>query len=361
MHHVESTKIRVLIADDSFFIRTYLAELLRLDPEVEVVGAASSGDEVVALASALKPDVITMDYHMPGKNGIEATAAIMLGDRPLPAIIMLSAFSGSDGARVRKSLEASGAHVVVKPSGEVSLDIERVAGAIVKKVKEVGRIEVRVREAYERVRQSVHPHERNKHHHALSGGVIVIGASTGGPPLVEHLLALLPPEGGEAVVIVQHMSKYFTELFAERLDRVTGFRVHEAKSGDMLLPGEALVVPGGFSLMQMSEHGESSLRFMPQEESSELHEVTIDKTMSTIARCYGKKVVGILLSGMGHDGANGLRDISTSGGLALVQDPDTAAVRAMPEHALVAEGLHEAIRIEDIPERIRAYYEGKKE
>ena len=182
-------KIRLLIADDSFFIRTYLAELLRQDPDIMLVGTASSGDEVVTLAAREKPDVITMDYNMPGMNGIEATAAIMLGGRPLPAIIMISAFQGEKGSEVHRSLVASGAHVIAKPSGEISLDIEKAAAEILRKVKEIGAVEVKMRLLYSRM----HQHSDKKNTRAPRGnrqlrGVVVIGASTGGPPLVESLI-----------------------------------------------------------------------------------------------------------------------------------------------------------------------------
>jgi two-component system, chemotaxis family, protein-glutamate methylesterase/glutaminase len=141
-------KIRVLVADDSFFIRRYLAELFERSSDIEVVGTASDGEEVVDLARKLKPDVITMDYHMPKRNGIEATAAIMLGERPLPAIIMLSAFDGKDGEQVKRSLLASGAEVLVKPSGEISLDIERAAESILTRVRQVGMVEIKMKQLY---------------------------------------------------------------------------------------------------------------------------------------------------------------------------------------------------------------------
>ena len=181
-------KIRVLIADDSFFIRTYLDELLRTRPLVEVVGLASSGTEAVEFAARLKPDVVMMDYHMPGKNGVEATADIMLGKGTLPAIIMLSAFSGEDGAHVRKILLATGAHVIEKPSGEISLDIEKVANIILQKIEDVGHVQVQMRKAFAPAEARANSVYCRNDGSPISG-VVVIGASTGGPPLVEYLIA----------------------------------------------------------------------------------------------------------------------------------------------------------------------------
>jgi two-component system, chemotaxis family, protein-glutamate methylesterase/glutaminase len=353
MHSESSEKIRVLVADDSLFMRTYLVALLRLDPEILIVGTASSGHEVVLLAGELMPDVITMDYHMPRGNGVAATAAIMQGEGPLPAIIMLSAFSGADGEHAKSLLEESGAHVIVKPSGEVSLDIEKIAAEIVKKIKEVGHFQrlARLNDSY------VHPdesHSLRSSHDATTPRIVVIGASTGGPPLIEHLVAHLDPSR-HSVVIAQHMSKYFTELFAERLNRVTEFEVREAVDGDTLKHGVALVVPGGYALSsRVHQHGVCT--FTIEKILDESREVMIDRTMECIARCHHGGVVGVLLSGMGNDGTEGLRAISAGGGLSLVQDPETATVGAMPLHALLGSGSIAMLAIDDIPARISSHF-----
>lgn len=353
MKDVSSEKIRVLVADDSLFMRTYLTALFAFDSEIKLVGTASSGDDAILLAGELHPDVITMDYHMPGKNGV-AAAAIMQGDNPLPAIIMLSAFAGSEGARAKRMLLASGAHVIEKPSGELSLDVEKIAKEILRKIKEVGRLQVIIRMAHERIRggiASINLPSRSE----SSGGVIVIGASTGGPPLIEHLLSLLDPDAGQSVIIVQHMSKYFTELFAERLDRISGFHVREAVSGDILTPGIALVVPGGYTLVSYPRDlGICAVNVEVIPEDSGV--MMIDRTMQTIANCFKGKIAGILLSGMGTDGTEGLRAIRAHGGLSLVQEPKTATVSAMPDHALREGAAQEPLALDDIPAHLAAYF-----
>ncbi len=355
MQSESKEKIRVLIADDSLFMRTYLSALLRADPEIAIVGTASSGDEVVLLALELKPDVITMDYHMPGKNGIDAAAAIMRGGTSLPAIIMLSAFSGIEGERAREMLESTGAHVIVKPSGEVSLDIEKISIEIIKKIKEVGHLELIMQRARRGIAKKGAPHNERHVFDKAPFGVVVIGASTGGPPLIEHLLTLLDPAAPQSVVIVQHMSEYFTELFAERLDRVSGFRVREAVEGDILEAGVALVVPGGHMLVPYPRNVgvcAFTVKLIPDES----REVMIDNTMKAIAECHKEQVVGVLLSGMGRDGTEGLRAIHAHGGLSLVQDPHTATVSAMPNNALSEGVAKEILNIDDIPSRIATYF-----
>ena len=344
--------IRVLVADDSFFIRTYIVELLRTASGITVVGTASTGTEVVRLARELKPDVITMDYHMPNKNGMEATAEIMLGDQFLPAIIMLSAFDGTDGKKVLHMLRESGAHVIAKPSGEVSLDLEKVAATIISKIYEVGVQQVKIRKAYAYLEIHGPKNVPSVSHAGSPLCVVVIGASTGGPPLVEHLLATFPLSPQIAFVVVQHMSKYFTELFAERLDHTVRLSVREAKGDDVLLPTTALVVPGGFSLVPKKmkngdvdpEHRFGLSLPYPDSENG-----VIDQTMETIAKSYGSRVFGVLLSGMGSDGTLGLRAVKLHGGKTIVQDPETAVVPFMPKSAL-HEGIVDAVlSLEEIP------------
>ena len=351
--------IRVLIADDSFFIRRYLVELLHSDPNIEIVGTASTGDEVVELAAHLHPDVITMDYNMPGKNGIEAAASIMLGAKPLPSIIMLSAFDGDSGEEMRRALLASGAEVITKPSGEVSLDIEKIAASILERIKVCGHTQVSVRKAlahihHDKVAHVPMPRER------MPSRIIVIGASTGGPPLVEQLLSLLNPSGNMAVVIVQHMSKYFTELFAERLNRVTQFSTRQAESEDPIIAGSAVVVPGGEALVHAEDEQadpETLPRFFPVESQKLNHEDTIDVTMKTIATAFGNRTIGVLLSGMGTDGADGLKEIHIQGGLTIVQEPKSAIVSAMPLHAIHGGAIDQVLSIEHIADFINGILE----
>ncbi len=336
-------KIRVLIADDSFFIRRYLTELMNKESDIEVVGIASDGEEVIELARRLKPDVITMDFHMPKKNGLEATAEIMLGERPLPAIIMLSAFDGEDGERVRRSLLRSGAEILSKPSGEISLDIEQASQPILERVRRVGRVEIRMKRLYE----EAHRYSDRTSSARSSSLVVVLGASTGGPPLIEHLLSLVSNPKRISFIIVQHMSSYFTDLFAERLDRVTEFDVREAKNGDVALPGSALVVPGGSYLTR--KDGERSLSVV-QNQDAKLSE--IDRTMSAIAELYGSRCCGVLLSGMGDDGIEGMSAIHRRGGVTIVQDPEEAAVSSMPERALNSVDVDAVLPASEIPSRL---------
>lgn len=351
MDHDE--KIRVLIADDSYFVRRYLHELLTQDPDILVIGEAKDGAEAVVMATELHPDVITMDYRMPRKNGLEATAEIMLGSHPLPAVVILSAFAGTDGRETLARLRAAGALVIEKPSGEVSLDIDRIAGSIISTVKKVGDVQRRIRmyarALVDRAGRNVHVRERFPAPLAL----VVVGASTGGPPLVEHILSSLGGGSDAAIVIVQHMSKYFTELFADRLDRISPTPVHEARDGEELVPGSIVVAPGNSAVVferVPNFPARVMVRLAPIPEKHD--ERFIDTTMISAADVFGAASVGILLSGMGNDGTEGLRAIHRKGGITYVQEPSSATVASMPESAIASGAVDQVLSLEEIPDAL---------
>lgn len=342
-------KIRVLIADDSYFVRRYLHELLSQDPDIAVVGEAKDGIEVVQLAAELHPDVITMDYRMPRKNGLEATAEIMLGSRPLPAVIILSAFAGTDGRETLDRLRAAGALVIEKPSGEVSLDIDRIADEIVTTVKKVGDVQRRIR-MYARALVVRANRSKPARTHAAPLAIVVVGASTGGPPLVEHLLASLGEEGDAAFVIVQHMSKYFTELFSERLDRLAPMPVHEASDGEELKPGTITVVPGNSAVtFEREAAGSPNVRIRVVDLPERRDEHAIDLSMRSAADVFGSAAIGLVLSGMGSDGTDGLAAIRAAKGSTFAQDPLSATVSSMPESAISAGAVDRILGLEEMP------------
>jgi two-component system chemotaxis response regulator CheB len=244
--------------------------------------------------------------------------------------------------------------VLTKPSGEISLDIERSARDIVVKVRQIGKMEQKMKRLFSEThktspikRVAFVPRERSH-----DSRIIIIGASTGGPPLIERLLSVLDPTSGISVFIVQHMSRYFTELFAERLDRVTDFSVREAKSGELPKEGEALVVPGGMCLEHAYTDEGEPLDALLVTSLEGTHEIEIDRTMKAIAELYGERAIGILLSGMGNDGAEGMAEIKKRGGITIVQHPDDAVVASMPKSALSSADIDHVLSVDEIPKII---------
>lgn len=336
----EQKKIRVLVADDSFFVRKLLSELLDADPEIEVVSEAKDGIEAIAEAARWKPDVITMDYKMPKMDGARATRRILELPEPTPIIIMVSAYTKEGAEETLECLRAGAVDFVSKPSGEISLDIEKVKEEIIAKVK--GAARARVKKFKSLKTKAVKKGRRTSE---KAGKAVIIGASTGGPPVVEDILAEFPPNIGVALLVVQHMPKYFTESSARRMGRISSLRVKEAAQGDVLNSGTCYIAPGGrqTTLVVKGTGSLSKILFRVTRESAERKPTpSIDISMKSVAEIFQANSVGVILTGMGNDGVAGMRAMKAFGGHTVVQDPETAVVDSMPR-AVIEQGLADVI------------------
>lgn len=333
----DSKKIRVLIVDDSFFMRKLLRELLISDADIEVVGEARNGEEAIIKAGNLKPNVLTMDYKMPNLDGAVAAEMILKEVSPPPAIIMLSAYTKEGAEETLKSLRAGAVDFILKPSGEISWDIEKIKGEILEKVRVAAHAKVRKFPELKTEVKEIAP--------ARSAfEAVVIGASTGGPPVLEDILTGLPPIFKFAVLVAQHMPKEFTKSFADRLNNISSFPVKEAEDGEIIKQGVCLVAPGGRHMkISLDEHQKARVKLTKIEEGvhNGLHP-SIDVLMQSAAEAYKGNVIGVLLSGMGEDGVEGMRSIKSAHGHTIVQDPETAVVDSMPQKA-IGEGLADEV------------------
>lgn len=342
-------KVRTLIVDDSFFVRKLLRELLSSDDGIAVAGEARDGLEAVEEARRLKPDVITMDYRMPGLNGAEAAERILASVEPAPVILMISAYTREGAEETLRSLRAGAVDFIAKPSGEVSLDIKAISSEIIAKVKQLARAKVR------RPR-GPSPGAAAKARPRKDGAqVVVIGASTGGPPVIEDLLSRVPADLKAAFLVVQHMPPYFTATFAERLNRTSPFQVKEAEDGDVVRRGLALLAPGDFHMkIEKKRVGGGVERVIRLTKEPPVHELrpSIDVTMASAAENFPAPVIGVILTGMGADGSAGAAAIRRAGGRAIVQDPETAVLDSMPRSVMRAALADEILAPEGIVKRL---------
>lgn len=337
-------KIRVLIVDDSFFMRKLIREILSSDPEIEIIDDAKDGVEAIGKAARLEPDVIIMDYNMPQMNGAEATQKILGKVEKLPVILMLSAYTTEGAEATLECLRAGAVDFIAKPSGELSLDIDKVSEEIITKVKKLAQAQVKKFEKIKSFKKSKKPLVKIE---KKGTKIIVIGASTGGPPILEDIFANLPEDLNAVIIVVQHMPKYFTETFAKRLDKVSPLFVKEAERGEVLKAGMAFIAPGGYHTKIEKRKKENDLDFemvinLTKEPIEYGFWPSIDVSMMSVAQYYPYGIIGILLSGMGGDGVEGLRAIKSVNGHNIVQDPATAVVASMPE-AAIREGLEDEI------------------
>src|ERR1044072_438300 len=285
-----ASSLKVLVVDDSAFMRRMIAILLEADKQLSVVGFAKDGHEAVEHAAALKPDVITLDVEMPGMDGWAALEAIM-ASRPTP-VVMLSSLTQAGAETTIKCLHLGAVDFVGKPSGSISLDVEKTAGEWIAKVRAAACAPKRRFGAPATPRSAVVKSQRAE--------CVFIGTSTGGPRALQAVLTSLPGDLGVPIVVVQHMPAGFTRALASRLDSQSLLKIREAKTYDRLEANTVLIAPGGFQ-MQVGASGVVRIVDTPPVNSVK---PSADVTLFSLADLYGASLMGILLTGMGRDGAD---------------------------------------------------------
>ena len=348
-------KFRVLIVDDSSFMRKVLEGIFNADEQLQVVGNAKDGREAVAMAESLKPDVITMDINMPHVDGLQATAEIMTTN-PKP-IVIVSSESREGAASTLRALELGAIEFVAKPSGAIDLDMQTVKEELLRKVRMAAKVRV-VRTA-SRLALSIQNANGSKTsapaplsaRPAPTSGldqrfpVVVLAASTGGPATVMRIAPGFTADFPAAVILVQHMPATFTTQYAAQLADFTGIRVKEAEANESLQPGTLYICPGGQHL-RVTQTGRIQLDGTSGRIAGYLP--NIDVTMESVAAFAGPLGIAGVLTGMGSDGANGAKAIKTAGGLVLAQDEATSVIFGMPAEAIKAGAVDQVLGIDDI-------------
>jgi two-component system chemotaxis response regulator CheB len=344
----------VLIVDDSAFMRKVLESIFNADMQLQVVGHAKDGREAITLSESLKPDVITMDLNMPHMDGLQATAHIMTNS-PRP-IVVVSSESKEGAASTLKALELGAIDFVAKPSAGIDLDMQSVKEDLLRKVRVAAKVRV-VRTA-SRLANAVQAPPKTAPVAPLKPAtstslvgtdlrfpVVVIGASTGGPATIMRMAPGFTREFPAAVLLVQHMPASFTAQYAVQLTEFTGIRVKEAEPNEALAPGMLYICPGGQHL-RVTRMGRIDLDGTSGRIEGYLP--NIDVTMETVAAYAGAMSIGVVLTGMGGDGARGARAIKQAGGLILAQDEATSVIFGMPAEAIKAGVVDQTLGIDDI-------------
>lgn len=358
-------KIKVLVVDDSAFMRRMISDILGSDPEIEVVGSARNGQEALAALTALTPDVITMDVEMPVLDGLNAIESIMKL-RPTP-VLMISSSTQAGAEATLRALQLGAVDFIAKPSGPISLDLGKLAEEIRQKVKLAAAAVLRTPPALSSAPKSREvpaeplPAAPRQFERELQQ-LVVIGASTGGPRALYEIIPALPKNFPAGILIVQHMPPGFTFSLANRLNQLAAVRVKEAEDGERVLPGVAYLAPGDYHLTVRAagrEGGRRQLRIgLNQEPAVGGHRPSINVMFTSVAENFWSRTVAVLLTGMGSDGTEGMKLIKKRRGKTIAEDESSCVVYGIPRSAIEAGVVDKVVPLKQVAgEIIRAVSE----
>lgn len=333
----ETEKIRVLVIDDSAFMRVLIADMLNSDDNIEVVAAARNGREGLEKAIALKPDIITLDIEMPVMNGLE-TLAELVKIKPVPKVIMLSSFTYEGAEATIKALETGALDFVAKPRASIiGFDVESIREELINKIKSISsskEIYYQQSELKKRLLYTKKKFLSGRNSERSIKYIVAIGTSTGGPKALQEVLTKLPGDIPAAVLIVQHMPPGFTKSLSERLNSLSQINVKEAEKGDKLMPGWAYIAPGDYHML-INNYGNDEYRISINRESPVTgHRPSVNVMMKSVAESGHKNIIAVMMTGMGSDGSEGILKIKEAGGITIAQDESTSVVYGMPKSAV---------------------------
>jgi two-component system chemotaxis response regulator CheB len=342
---MNSRKVRILVVDDSAFNRRTIIKMLESLPAVDVVGYACDGEEGLRKVLDLKPDLITLDLEMPRMDGF-TLLRIVMQQQPTPIIVVSSR---SDDDEVFKALDLGAVEFVPKPSSRVSPVLMNIREELLAKVREVAaanlqnviaRSGTRTPLIHKFPRRSALPEVDSLDDHQ-DYSMVVIGSSTGGPPALQNIFSAIQFEIPVAFAVAQHMPPDFTRAFAERLNRFSALNIREAANGDLVAPGEVLIAPGGKNL-EFYRKGERVVARVSEPKSHQRYLPSADVLFSSAATIFRRRLLGVVLTGMGNDGARGIQAIKSNGGTAFAEAEESCIVFGMPKEA-IATGLIDQI------------------
>ncbi len=348
MHNTKK-KIRVLVADDSAFMRKVLSDIINSDQELEVVGTARNGEEALQKAVTLQPDVITLDVEMPVLDGLSTLEKIM-EQYPVP-VIMLSALTKAGASATIRALERGAVDFLAKPGGSISLDIGKSQEEIINKIKMAAEIP---RHKYKNCQQDTLGVEKKNYLKRTSTTnaltLVAIGTSTGGPKALHEVISRIPAGLNTALLIVQHMPPGFTKSLAQRLDAISPLTVKEAEEGDEVKCGFAFIAPGNYH-MEVQPRQDKLFIHLHQGPNVNGHRPSVDVMMQSVARINAPKI-GVIMTGMGQDGAQGMLALKKAGAINIGESPETCVVYGMPKAARQLGAVDYEVPVQEIAERI---------
>lgn len=340
-------KVKVFIVENSVLMQRAISEILSSDPLIEVIGYSQLGKEALEKIPQLRPDIVTLDMHLPDMDGLAIIKELV---RKFPIrILIISAYTQNGADLTLRALEAGALDFVSKPSGEISLNLHNFKDEIISKIKLI--INIDLNKAIN-ISKKIVPIKET----LLLNKIVVIGASTGGPKAIQEILREVPFDTEAGFLIVQHMPKGFTKTFAQRLSCYSNIRVKESETGDLISQGSGFIGCAGFQMLIERLPKESNQYRIRLDENPAIHlKPCLDVTMESVAEEFCGKIIGVILTGMGKDGLEGAKKIKEKGGKIIVQDETSCVVYGMPKSIIDAELADEILSLNEIPKKIGEY------
>ena len=347
-----ASPIKVLVVDDSPFMRRAIARMISAEPDIEIVGHAANGAEALDQIAKLRPDVVTMDIEMPVMDGLTALKRIMT-ERPVP-VIMMSTLTQTGSSATLQALELGAFDFVPKPESSM-LDVFTVQHELTAKIKEASRPRWTASLPPEPM-PSAPPAKIGVPHAPHKVDLVAIGISTGGPPALQSVLPQLPADFPVPVLVVQHMPPGFTRSLAERLDKLSSVRVKEAEQSEKLEPGTIYIAPAGWHLTLKSDARGAFVNLIDSSDSKTWHKPSVDVMMASVALSYGARALGVIMTGMGNDGTAGAGAMKRVGAPIWAQDEESCVVYGMPRAVYESGVVDKVLPLERIaPELTRLF------
>ncbi|SEN58082.1 two-component system, chemotaxis family, response regulator CheB [Amphibacillus marinus] len=345
--------IKVLVVDDSAFMRKMISNILQSHIKISVVGTARNGEEAIKKVKELSPDVITLDVEMPVMDGMTTLAEIMKV-KPIP-IVMLSSLTKEGADKTFEALELGAVDFITKPSGSISLNIREIEAEIISKVIQAVKAKAKptINATLPRKRMRPYLYDSSPKFTTKKGYVVALGTSTGGPRALQQVLTVLPSNLPAPIVIVQHMPVGFTRSLAERLNRLANIKVKEAEDGEMLENGVAYIAPGG-EQFRVKEVANRLQVHIHKEENRNGHQPSVDVLFESLAHVPSKELIAVIMTGMGSDGVNGLIEMKTRKPNTIIfsEAKETCVVYGMPQAAEKTKLVDSVLELPDIPTAI---------
>lgn len=367
------SKVKVLIVDDSAFMRKLISDFLSEHPEIDVVGTARNGEDALKKWRTFRPDVVTLDVEMPVMNGLDVLK-VMMKEEPIP-VVMLSSTTKEGTDTTLQAIQAGAVDFVAKPSGSISIDLHRIKAELIEKVLSASNANLSKLPGKQQSSSvsdvnkfSVQPVKGTRKFERKPGAgkagvmreggekkIVCIGTSTGGPRALQQVLTSLPKDFGAPILIVQHMPAGFTQSLANRLDSICEIAVKEAEEGELLQKGTAYIAPGGYHL-EVKAVGTGHAVSLGKSEPRNGHRPSVDVMFESVSCARNLSKIIVVMTGMGTDGAKGLIEMKKSGFVkAIAESQETSIVFGMPKAAIATNLVDEVVNVENIAQSIMNY------